>query len=526
MFVLTPLDSGEEHLNIMRILSSTLLDEKRRSTILNATNEDEVLGELVRDEKVISVSASKGLIIGVTGCAVGVAHTYIAAEALTKQAKEMGYDVKIETNGSIGVENGLTKQDIAQAVAVVVASDKETPMARFNGKKLLECPVKKAVDNPKMLIEKALEAPIYSGGKVSEETNSVGNAIYKHLMNGVSYMVPFVIIGGILIAISLALGGEPTDAGLVIPEGHFLNQVLNLGSIGFTLMVPILAGYIAVSIGDRSALAPGMIGGWIANDGSFYNSEVGMGFVGAIIAGFLVGYFVKLLKNINYPKLVKPLVPIMIIPLSATLFIGFIFIGLIGQPVASLLDQAYKLLENLSTGGWIVIGIVIGAMQGFDYGGAFGKVAFLFSMAMIGEGHPEFMGAQAVAIPVAPLGMGIATLIDKKKKYFDEQGRGNGTAALAMGLVGISEGAIPFAAKNPLVVIPATVIGSITACVLGFAMGITNTVPHGGPIVLLLGVVNKPLIALLCMVIGSIVTALVYILLAKRQLGKKKIQSV
>lgn len=339
-------------------------------------------------------------------------------------------------------------------------------------------------------------------------------------MNGVSHMVPLVIVGGILIAISLALGGEPTTAGLQIPPGSFWNNILNIGVVGFTLMIPILSGYIAYSIADKPALAPGLIGGWIANNGSFYGAEAGTGFIGAIISGLIVGYLVLQLKKIKYPKVIEPLVPIMIIPIIASLFIGILFILVIGAPISSLMDSLNAMLISLSAGSLVVIGLVIGLMQGFDMGGPFGKVAFLFSVGLIADGQTQFMGAQAMAIPVAPLGMGIATIIAKKKGIFSKDEIENGKAALAMGLVGISEGAIPFAAADPFAVIPANMIGSAVACILGFLFGITDNVAHGGPIVVLLGAVNKPLLAFVAMGIGTLVTAAIVIVLKMRKLKK------
>jgi len=340
-------------------------------------------------------------------------------------------------------------------------------------------------------------------------------------MNGVSYMIPFVVIGGLLIALSLAIGGKPTPAGLQIPEGSFWNQILNVGVVGFKLMIPILAGYIAYAIGDRPAIAPGMIGGWIANDGSFYGASAGTGFIGAIIAGFAVGYLVKWIKSWKFPKSLQPLVPIMIIPIIGSLSIAALFIFVIGAPIASLMDGLVNMLQSLSSGSLIVIGLVIGLMQGFDMGGPFGKVAFMFSVGLIATGQTQFMGAQACAIPVAPLGMALATFVGKIMKIFTEEETANGKAAFAMGLVGISEGAIPFAASDPLVVIPANMIGSAVACILGFMFGITNNVAHGGPIVALLGAINKPIMALLAMIIGSIVTAAITII-AKKALKQKR----
>ncbi|GAK86175.1 PTS system, fructose-specific IIA component / IIB component / IIC component [Vibrio ponticus] len=287
-------------------------------------------------------------------------------------------------------------------------------------------------------------------------------------------------------------------------------------------MIPILAGYIAYAIADRPGLAPGMIGGWIANNGSFYNADAGTGFIGAIIAGLLVGYFVKWIVSFNYSKMIQPLVPIMIAPIAGSLFIAAVFIFVIGAPIADIMETMNNVLANLSTGNVILIGLVIGLMQGFDMGGPFGKVAFLFSVGLIAEGQTQFMGAQAAAIPVAPLGMALAAFIGSRMKLFEGEEVENAKAATAMGMVGISEGAIPFAARDPFTVIPANMIGSAVACVLGFMFGLTCSVAHGGPIVVLLGAFNKPLLALLAMAIGVVTTAAVAIALKKVRYNKAK----
>ncbi len=526
--IATPEGLNDAHVEALSELTSKLLNDNLVEKLKEAKDSKEVLKLLLTSENEDEVEEKKHerFIIGVTGCPVGVAHTYMAAEALEKAAKENNCSIKVETNGSIGVKNEPSTKEIEEAEAIIVACDKQIDMDRFAGKKVLIVGVKEAIRNGDNLVKEALvgDMPVYKGsGSIKAEENrgrSGRNNLYKYLMNGVSYMIPFVVIGGLLIAISLAIGGKPTPAGLQIPEGSFWNSILNIGVTGFTLMIPILAGYIAYAIGDKPALAPGMIGGWIANNGSFYGAEAGTGFIGAIVAGFLVGYFVKWIKTINFPKMIEPLVPIMIIPITSTLFIGSIFILIIGAPIASLMTSLNNMLVSMSAGSLILIGLVIGLMQGFDMGGPFGKVAFMFSVGLIAEGQSQFMGAQAMAIPVAPLGMGLATIIGKK--FFEKEEIENGKAALAMGFVGISEGAIPFAASDPFAVIPANMIGSAVACILGFMFGITNSVAHGGPILLLLGALNKPLLAIIAMAIGSIVTAFVAIGLKSYRQKKRK----
>ncbi|QAT62830.1 PTS fructose transporter subunit IIC [Acidilutibacter cellobiosedens] len=525
-----PQNANDTHISILSNLTSHLLETDCIQKIKGAKTEQEVVDIFSKEiEEEHQTRKGGRFLIGVTGCTVGVAHTYLAQKALEKAANEIGVTIKVETNGSIGIENSPTKEEIEHAEGIIIASDRETDMERFAGKRVINTSAKKGIDEPKELIMQILDkkAPIYKHNQKKtvthfeeSDTESQHKSLYKVLMSGVSYMIPFVVIGGLLIAISLAIGGEPTPNGLVIPEGSFWNKISAVGSTGFTLMIPILAGYIASAIGDRAALAPGMIGGWIANNGSFYNSTAGTGFIGAIIAGLLVGYFVKWLKHFKYPEAIQPLVPIMLIPITASLFIAFIFIFIIGMPISSLMTALNAMLQRLSTGSLIILGIVVGLMQGFDMGGPFGKVAFMFSVGLIAEGQPQFMGAQACAIPVAPLGMALATFLDRKHRLFQSEETANGKAALAMGLVGISEGAIPFAASDPFTVIPANMIGSAVSCTMGFLFGITDTVAHGGPIVLLLGAVNKPLIGLLCMMAGASVTALICLTLKKYKYSK------
>ncbi|EKO3607588.1 PTS sugar transporter subunit IIA [Vibrio metschnikovii] len=523
-FMIASPDGGDNHhIEVLAELSSKLIEEGFIERFLDAKTEQQALELLLaKSQPTTSITADKGFLIGVTGCPAGVAHTYLAAEALEKGAAELGYTIKVETNGSIGVKNSPSAEEIARAQAIIVACDKQVDLLRFAGKKLIETGVKEPIRNSKALIERALEAPHYQAdtrGHHSQDNKSKASQarsdLYRYLMNGVSHMIPFVVTGGLLIALSLAIGGQPTEAGMAIPADSMWNKVLDVGVVAFTLMIPILAGYIAYAIADRPALTPGLIGGWIANNGSFYGAEAGTGFIGAIIAGLLVGYFVKWLTSIHYHKFIQPLVPIMIAPIVGSLFISGLFIFIIGAPIASLMDSLTALLTSMSTGNVVLLGIVLGGMAGFDMGGPFNKVAFLFSVGMIASGQTQFMGAMACAIPVAPLGMGLATVLGRKLNLFESSEIEAGKAAGAMGLVGISEGAIPFAAQDPMSVIPANVIGSMVAAVMAFSFGITNSVAHGGPVVALLGAMNKPLLAIICMLAGTLVTAIVCLSLKK-----------
>ncbi|WP_305829846.1 PTS fructose transporter subunit IIABC [Photobacterium leiognathi] len=527
-FMIASPDNGDNHhIEVLAELSSKLIEDGFVEQFLAAKTEKEALALLLEEkEQVVTQAQTKGLIIGVTGCPAGVAHTYLAAEALEKAGAELGYEVKVETNGSIGVKNSPTAEEIARAEAIVVSCDKQVDMARFAGKKLIKTGVKAPIKDATGLIQQALVAKTYEadGDDTSDSSESkvaqTRSNLYRYLMNGVSHMIPFVVTGGLLIALSLAIGGQPTDSGMQIPAGSLWQKVLDVGVVAFTLMIPILAGYIAFAIGDRPALAPGFIGGWIANNGSFYDASAGTGFIGAIVAGLLVGYFVRWVATRNYHKMVQPLVPILIAPITGTLFIAGLFIFVIGAPIAGLMDSMNSMLTEMSTGNVVLLGIVLGGMAGFDMGGPFNKVAFLFSVGMIANGQTQFMGAMACAIPVAPLGMGLATVLGRKLNIFEQSEVEAGKAAGAMGLVGISEGAIPFAAQDPLSVIPANVLGSMVAAVMAFSFGITNSVAHGGPVVALLGAMNKPALALLCMASGMVVTALVAVTLKKVRKAK------
>ncbi|MFQ1846332.1 fructose-specific PTS transporter subunit EIIC [Aeromonas veronii] len=526
-FMIASPDGGaNHHIEVLAELSGKLIEEGFIAKLLAANTPADALALLLakKEEQSAAPTTSKGFIIGVTGCPAGIAHTYLAAESLERAAKELGYEVKVETNGSIGVKNSPTADEIARATAIVVACDKQVDMARFAGKPLIKTGVKAPIKDGKGLIEQALKAPAYVAGKEDkkgEEKSAGGSSdLYRYLMNGVSHMIPFVVTGGLLIALALAIGGNPTPSGMQIPEGSMWNQILNVGVAAFTLMIPILAGYIAYAIGDRPALAPGFIGGWIANNGSFYGADAGTGFIGAIIAGLLVGYLVRWIATRQYHKMVQPLVPILIAPIVGSLFIAAVFIFIIGAPIADMMTGLNAMLLSMSGGSLVLLGIVLGGMAGFDMGGPVNKVAFLFSVGMIASGQTQFMGAMACAIPAAPLGMSLATVLGRKLGIFDESEIEAGKAAGAMGLVGISEGAIPFAARDPLAVIPANILGSMTAAVMAFLFGITNSVAHGGPIVALLGAVNKPLLALLCMICGAIVTGVVAVALKKLRVKK------
>ena len=332
----------------------------------------------------------------------------------------MGVDIKVETQGGVGAENILTAKEIKEADGIIIAADRQVDLSRFNGKRLINENVREGIHHPKQLIQRIIDqdARIYHGNDSethshnSEEDNehkSGMQMVYQHLMNGVSFMVPFIVVGGLLMAIALTIGGEATSKGLVIPEHSFWKSIENIGSLSFKFMVPILAGYIAVSIADKPGLVPGMIGGAIA-DGSLYGSTAGAGFLGGIVAGFLAGYIAKWIKQIKVPKAMAPIMPIIIIPIISSLIVGLIFIFVIGAPISSIFRMT-TWLKGMQGANIIILALIIGAMIAFDMGGPINKVAFLFGSALIAEGNYAVMGMVAVAVCTPPIGLGLATFI-------------------------------------------------------------------------------------------------------------------
>ncbi|MEV5509623.1 fructose-specific PTS transporter subunit EIIC [Streptomyces orinoci] len=457
-------------------------------------------------------------LIAVTACPTGIAHTYMAAEKLAQAAEALGHRIKVETQGSIGAENVLTDNDVREADAVIIAADTEVDRGRFAGKPVLAVAVAEGIHHPERLIERAVEAPVYRGGGGGAAGAGVGPAAggqgrgvtYKALMNGVSYMIPFVVVGGLLIAVSLALGGQATPHGLVIPEGSFWKHVNDIGVIGFTLMVPVLSGYIAYAIADRPALVPGMIGGWIANTGALYGSRSGAGFIGAIVTGFLAGYTVLGIKRVRVPRFVRPIMPIIVIPVLATSAVGLFFIYVLGRPIAWVFEHLTDWLGGLTGASAALLGVLLGLMIAFDMGGPVNKTAFLFGAGLVSK-NPEVMGMCAAAIPVPPLGQGLATLL--RRQMFDEQERETGLAALFMGFFGITEGAIPFAAARPARVIPANMAGGAVAGAIAGLAAVEDRVPHGGPIVAVLGAVAGVPMFLVAMGLGAVVTGVLTVTL-------------
>ncbi|EJD78068.1 fructose-specific PTS transporter subunit EIIC [Staphylococcus epidermidis] len=462
-------------------------------------------------------------ILAITSCPNGIAHTYMAQEKLEQAAKDMGVDIKVETQGGVGAENVLTSKEIKEADGIIIAADRQVDLSRFNGKLLINESVREGIHRPKELIQRVIDqdAQIYHDQNISsnmsrdqeESHKSNIQMVYQHLMNGVSFMVPFIVVGGLLIAIALTLGGHTTPKGLVIPEDSFWKSIENIGSLSFKFMVPILAGYIAVSIADKPGLVPGMIGGAIAADGSLYGSEAGAGFLGGIVAGFLAGYIAKWIKQIKVPKAMAPIMPIIIIPILSSLIVGLIFIFVIGAPISNIFGALTSWLKGMQGANIIILALIIGAMIAFDMGGPVNKVAFLFGSALIAEGNYTVMGMVAVAVCTPPIGLGLATFV--RKHQFNKAEQEMGKASFTMGLFGITEGAIPFAAQDPLRIIPANMIGAMIASVIAAIGGVGDKVAHGGPIVAVLGGISNILWFFVAVVVGSLVTMFT-VLLFKR----------
>ncbi|MFJ8075148.1 fructose-specific PTS transporter subunit EIIC [Streptomyces sp. NPDC096176] len=457
-------------------------------------------------------------LLAVTACPTGIAHTYMAAEKLAQAAEELCIEMKVETQGSIGAENVFSDNDVREADGVIIAADKDVDRSRFEGKRVLAVGVAEGIRHPEQLIKRVRSAPVHrtdagDGARAGASWTPTGggggkerSVVYKALMNGVSYMIPFVVVGGLLIAISLALGGDATAKGYVIPEGTFWAHVNAVGVVGFELMIPILSGYIAYAIADRPALVPGMIGGWIAGHGEFYDSEAGAGFIGAIVTGFLAGYLVLWIKKAKVPRFAQPIMPIIVIPIVATTALSLFFIYVIGEPISWIFTHLTDWLSGMTGTSAILLGALLGLMIAFDMGGPVNKTAFLFGAGLIATGNQTVMGMCAAAIPVMPLGQGLATLI--RRKLYSEQERETGVAALFMGMFGISEGAIPFAAARPAQVIPANMLGGAVAGAIAGMAGVEDAVPHGGPIVALLGAIGGVPMFFLAVAAGTVVTAI------------------
>ena len=505
--IAAPANASNTHIEILSKLTTMLLDDEIREKLLEVKTEQEVIDILTSDikeeeKKEEEVSDESPEVLAVTACPTGIAHTYMAADALIKKAKEMGVNIKVETNGSTGVKNEITAEEIKHAQGVIVAADKNVEMERFAGKHVEIVPVKEGIKNPETLIKNALNqtAPIYNvttgGEKTATEKEKTG--FYKHLMSGVSNMLPFVVGGGILIAISFMFGiqaSNPND-----PSFHPIAKLLSDigGGNAFFLMIPVMAGFIGMSIADRPGFAPAMVGGLISlNNGG--------GFLGGLIGGFLGGYVVVLLKKLfaKLPNSLEGLKPVLLYPLFGIFITGALMYGVIINPIAALNSGVTNFLQGLGTGNLVLLGILVAGMMAVDMGGPVNKAAFTFGIAMITAGNYYPHAAVMAGGMVPPLGIALATTFFKNKFTKDE--RDAGKVCYIMGLSFITEGAIPFAASDPIRVIPACIIGSGIAGGLSMFFKVQLPAPHGGLFVL--PVVTNPIMYLVAIVVGSVITA-------------------
>ena len=507
--IAAPANASDTHIEVLSKLTTTLLDDDVRENLLKAVSPKEVIEILSADmekeeEKHDTRDTGMPDVLAVTACPTGIAHTYMAADALIKKALAMGVNIKVETNGSTGVKNELTDEEIKNAKGIIVAADKNVEMDRFAGKHVEIVPVKEGIKNPEKLIKNAVaqNAPIYSaeGEKTSSSTRKEKSGFYKHIMSGVSNMLPFVVGGGILIALSFMFGihaGDPNDPSFN-PLAKMLSDIG--GGNAFFLMVPVMAGFIGMSIADRPGFAPAMVGGLISlNNGG--------GFLGGLIGGFLGGYTVVLLKKVfnKLPNSLEGIKPVLLYPLFGIFITGALMYGVIIDPIAALNTGVTNFLETLGTGNLILLGAVLAGMMAVDMGGPVNKSSFTFGIAMIAAGNYAPHAAVMAGGMVPPLGIALATTFFRNKFTKDE--REAGKVCYIMGLSFITEGAIPFAASDPIRVIPASVIGAAIAGGLSMFFGVLLPAPHGG--IFVFPVVTNPVMYLVSVIIGSLVTAFI-----------------
>ena len=538
--IAAPNTEDNVHLDVLSKLSVLLMDENFTSGLRNAKTVEEFLSVIDRaeaekdaeEEKKNSADTKNAaeekntengkLILAVTGCPNGIAHTYMAAENIEKKAKELGCRVKVETRGSGGAKNVLTKAEIAEAACIIVAADTQVPMDRFAGRPVIQCKVSDGISKAEELLDRALNGnvPLYQAKGSSqaadseEESDSVGHQIYKHLMNGVSHMLPFVIGGGILIAIAFLIDGfavdlnslpfdERSNFGTITPMAAMFKSI---GGVAFGFMLPILAGFIAMSIADRPGLAVGFVGGAIAANGT-------SGFLGALVAGFVAGYLVRLLKKLfeKLPEGLEGIKPMLLYPVIGIFLIGVIMTYVVEPPIGALNVMINNGLNSMNGAKAILLGALLGGMMSVDMGGLVNKAAYVFGTASIAAGNYNIMAAVMVGGMVPPLAIALATMFFKNK--FTEEERKAGPTNIVMGLSFISEGAIPFAASDPLRVLPSCIIGSAVAGALSMAFNCTLMAPHGGIFVFL--TVGHPLLYLISLAVGSVVGCVILGLLKK-----------
>lgn len=537
--IAAPNTEDNVHLQVLSKLSVMLMDEQFTNSLINAGSVDEFLNiidsaEKAKDEKEaakevkakepVEVKKDDVFIVAVTACPTGIAHTYMAAEAIEKKAKELGYQVKVETRGSGGAKNVLTDDEIAKAAGVIVACDTNVPTDRFDGKKVIECQVSDGINKAEELIKRIAsgDAPVFkaSGKKEASHSSvggkeSVGHQIYKHLMNGVSHMLPFVVGGGILIAIAFLIDGFSVDLNS-LPADQRANfgtitqaaaMFKGIGGTAFGFMLPILAGFIAMSIADRPGLAVGFVGGSIAANGT-------SGFLGALVAGFVAGYIVLLLKKVfsKLPESLDGMKPVLLYPLLGIFLVGVIMQFVVEPPIGALNTAINNGLNGLNGASAVVLGVLLGGMMSVDMGGPVNKAAYVFGTASIAAGNYNIMAAVMIGGMVPPIAIALATIFFKNK--FTAEERKAGPTNFIMGLSFITEGAIPFAASDPLHVLPACVVGSAVAGGISMAFGCTLMAPHGG--IFVVPTIGNPLMYLVALVIGSFIACGLLGLLKKK----------
>ena len=523
------------HLDVLSKLSVMLMDEEFTESLRNASSVDEFMDIIDRadsekkdiDERLADTGSAEGTqakILAVTSCPTGIAHTYMAAEGIEKAAKAKNCFVKIETRGSGGAKNVLTDQEIADADCIIVAADAKVPMERFDGKKVIECQVSDGISKADQLIDRAIngDAPVYhaaAGSQTSSAGNksggSVGHKIYMQLMNGVSHMLPLVVGGGILIAIAFLIDGLSVDLsalpadqranfGMITPVAAVFKQI---GGTAFGFMLPVLAGFIAMAIGDRPALAVGLVGGMMAASGK-------SGFLGALVAGFLAGYIIVLLRKVcdKLPDALEKIAPVLIYPLIGVLLIGLAMMFVIEPIMGGINTGLNNALTGMGDSSKVVLGLVLGGMMSIDMGGPFNKAAYVFGTASIAAGNYDIMAAVMVAGMVPPCAIALSTLLFKDK--FTKEERDAGPTNFIMGLAFITEGAIPFAASDPLHVLPSCIIGSAIAGGMSMLFGCTLMAPHGG--IFVFPVVGNAVMYLVSLVVGTVISAVLLGLLKKK----------
>ncbi len=531
--IAAPNTKDNVHLDVLSKLSVLLMDEKFTNDLRNAKSVEEFLhvidvAESAKDAEESKEAPAKAetksgrLILAVTGCPTGIAHTYMAAESLEKKAAELGCRIKVETRGSGGAKNVLTRAEIAEADCIIVAADTQVPMERFDGKPVIECKVADGISKSEELIKRAIngDAATYhasnkeAANRNDNEEDSVGHQIYKHLMNGVSHMLPFVVGGGILIALAFLIDGFSVDLnslpmdqrsnfGTITPVAAMFKSI---GGAAFGFMLPILAGFIAMSIADRPGLAVGFVGGAIAANGT-------SGFLGALVAGFLAGYIVLLLKKIcsKMPESLEGMKPMLIYPVLGIFITGVIMTYVVEPPIGALNTLINNGLNGLNGASAILLGALLGGMMSVDMGGPVNKAAYVFGTASIAAGNYNIMAAVMVGGMVPPIAIAIATLVFKNK--FTAEERKAGPTNFVMGLSFITEGAIPFAASDPLHVLPSCMVGSAVAGALSMAFNCTLMAPHGG--IFVFPTVGNPFMYLVALAIGSVVSAVLLGVLKK-----------